>query len=110
MGALQSGLTGRSLNAFYQKATIDYVAALIFASSLGVGVLLSAVSILLYQGTITLAHSGFRLFERYDCIADDSGGLSCDDTLALNMMGITKIKVMNMVPAIFLPIILGHFM
>lgn len=110
VGALQSGLTGDH-STLFAKATIDCVAALIFASSLGVGVILSAVSILLYQGTITLCAQWISPFLS-DTIVSQMTAVGClvMIPLALNMMGITKIKVMNMVPAIFLPIILGHFM
>ena len=56
MGALDSGLRGDH-TVLYTKAIMDGISALIFASSMGIGVLLSAVPILLYQGSITLLSS-----------------------------------------------------
>lgn len=53
VGSLQSGLTGNH-STIFTKSTLDFVAAIIFASTLGVGVLFSAVLVLVYQGAITL--------------------------------------------------------
>ena len=53
VGALESGLTGNHQTLF-AKSILDGVTSLIFASSLGVGVLFSSIPVLLYQGAITL--------------------------------------------------------
>ena len=54
VGSLQSGLTGRH-ETLFAKSMLDFVAAIVFASSLGLGVIFSAVFVLVYQGAITLA-------------------------------------------------------
>lgn len=110
VGSLQSGLTGDHQTLF-TKSMLDFVAAIIFASSLGVGVLLSAGFVLVYQGAITLLAQWISPFLSEVVI----GEMTCVGSLiiiglALNMLGITKLKVMNYVPAIFIPIILCMFM
>lgn len=53
LGSIEDGLTG-NFNTLAVKAVLDGFAAMAFASSLGVGVVFSAVMVLLYQGAITL--------------------------------------------------------
>lgn len=106
VGSLQSGLTGNH-DTLFAKSLLDFVAAIIFASSLGVGVLLSAGLLFLYQGSITLLAQFIEPFLTDPVIAE----MNCVGNviiigLAMNMLGITKLKVMNFVPAILLPILL----
>ena len=106
VGSLQSGLTGNN-EILYNKSILDFVAAAIFASTLGVGVMFSAGLILVYQGSITLLSRWVAPYLSEVVIAE----MTCVGSviligLALNMLGITKLKVMNYVPAIFLPILL----
>lgn len=109
VGSLQSGLIGDN-SMIYTKSLLDFTAAIIFASTLGFGVLLSAFPILIYQGGIVLlAH--FLAPYLTDAVIGD---MTCTGSLiiiglALNMLGITKLSVMNMVPAIFLPILMHLF-
>ena len=110
VGSLQSGLSGNH-EMLFNKSILDCVAAIIFASSLGIGVMFSAVFVLVYQGTITLLAHYISPFLTDTVIAE----MTCVGSviiigLALNMIGITKLKVMNYVPAIFIPIILCMFM
>ncbi len=106
VGSLQSGLTGNH-ETLYAKSVLDFVAAIIFASTLGAGVMLSASLLFLYQGSITLLAQFIELFLTDPVIAE----MNCVGNviiigLAMNMLGISKFKVMNFVPAIFLPILL----
>lgn len=110
VGSLQSGLSGNH-EMLFNKSILDCVAAIIFASSLGIGVMFSSVFVLVYQGTITLLAHYISPFLTDTVIAE----MTCVGSviiigLALNMIGITKLKVMNYVPAIFIPIILCMFM
>lgn len=110
VGSLQSGLTGNH-ETLFAKSTIDGVAAIIFASTLGAGVLLSAGLLFVYQGSITLLAQFVEPFLTEPVIAE----MNCVGNViiigvALNMLGISKFKVMNLVPAIFLPIVLCRFM
>lgn len=106
VGSLQSGLTGNH-ETLYAKSVLDFVAAIIFASTLGAGVMLSASLLFVYQGSITLLAHFIEPFLTDPVIAE----MNCVGNviiigLAMNMLGISKFKVMNLVPAIFLPIVL----
>ncbi len=106
VGSLNSGLTGDH-TMLYAKACLDLVSSTIFASTMGVGVMLSAAVVLVLQGGIALlAHMIAPLLSE-TVIAD----MTCVGSLliiglALNLIGITKLKIMNFVPAIFLPMLL----
>ncbi len=110
VGSLQSGLVGDH-SILYNKSILDFVAAIIYASTLGIGVALSAVAVLFYQGAITLL-AGVLSPLLTDVVVNE---VTCVGSviiigLALNMLGITKLKVMNYVPAIFVPIVLCLFL
>ncbi len=109
VGALNSGLLGDN-SMLYAKSLLDLVSAFIFASSLGFGVLLSAGFVLLFQGGIALFA---RLISPLLTTAVISE-MTCVGSLliiaiGLNMLEVTKLKVMNYLPAIFVPIIIGLF-
>lgn len=106
VGSLQSGLTGDHTMLF-TKSTLDFVSSMIFASSLGIGVLFASAFVLIFQGTITLLAQWVAPFLNDAVIAEMTcaGGLLILG-LGLNMMGITKLKLMNYLPAIFVPIVL----
>lgn len=106
VGSLQSGLQGNH-EMLFNKSMLDFVAAVIFASTLGVGVLFSAGFVLLYQGSITLLAQWVAPFLTDRVISE----MTCVGSviiigLGLNILGITKLKVMNYVPGIFIPILL----
>ena len=105
VGSLESGLTGNH-NTLFAKSTLDGIAAIIFSSTMGIGVLFSSVSVLLYQGAITLAAGYIKPFLIPEVIAQMSsvGGLLIVG-LGINMLGTHKIKVGNMLPAVFIPLI-----
>jgi len=110
VGSLQSGLQGNH-EMLFNKSMLDFVAAIIFASTMGVGVMLSAAFVLVYQGAITLLAQWVAPVLSDVVIAE----MNCVGSviiigIALNLLGITKLKVMNYVPAIFIPIILCQFM
>ena len=110
VGALENGLTG-NFDTLKAKSVIDGIASIVFASSLGVGVAFSAAAIFLYQGAISLAAGLLSPLLSDAVIAE----MTCVGSLlivalSLNMLNVTKIKVMNLVPAIFLPILLCTFM
>ncbi len=110
VGSLQSGLTGNH-ETIFAKSLIDGIAAIVLASTFGIGVMLSAVFVLAYQGAITLC-AGFVAPILTDTIIAE---MTCVGSLlivglSLNMLKITKLKVMNFVPAIFMPIIIYWIM
>lgn len=109
VGSLESGLQGNHTTLF-AKSILDGVSSIIFASSLGIGVMLSSIAILLYQGSITLLAGGLSTILTDTVINNMSAvGSLLIVGLGFNMLGITKIKVANLLPAIFIPIIFGLF-
>lgn len=105
VGALESGLTGNHQTLF-AKSVLDGVSAVVFASTFGIGVLFSAVPVLLYQGSITLTASLIKPLLTPVVVTQMSavGGLLIVG-IGLNLLEIRKIKVGNMLPAIGIPLI-----
>ena len=104
VGSLQSGLTGDN-SMLYTKSMLDFISSIVLCASLGVGVILSAVTLFLYQGVITLLAQALAPILTDAVIAE----MTCVGSLliigmGLNMLGVTKIKIMNYVPAIFIVI------
>ena len=110
VGSLENGLTG-NYDTLKAKAVLDGISSIVFASSLGIGVLFSAAAIFLYQGAMSLAAGLLAPLLSDAVIAEMTCvGSLLITALGLNMLNVTKIKVMNLVPAIFLPILLCRFM
>ncbi|MBQ7091685.1 MAG: DUF554 domain-containing protein [Clostridia bacterium] len=104
VGSLQSGLTGDH-SMLYTKSMLDFISSIVLCASLGVGVILSAATLFLYQGVITLLAQALAPILTDAVIAE----MTCVGSLliigmGLNMLGVTKIKIMNYVPAIFIVI------
>lgn len=112
VGALNDGLTGNH-EMLFTKSTLDFVSSIVFASSLGLGVMLSAGAILVIEGGIAcLAGLVAPLLQQNAATIPEMTvvGSVLIVGISLNLLGITKLKVMNYVPAIFLPILLCMFM
>lgn len=110
VGSLESGLQGNN-STLFAKSILDGVSSIIFASSLGVGVMLSSIAIFIYQGSITLLAGGLSTILTDNVISNMSAvGSLLIVGLGFNMLGISKIKVANLLPGIFLPIIFGFFL
>ena len=110
VGCLNAGMLN-DYTMLYTKSTLDFCSSMIFASTLGVGVMLSAVVILIYQGGLTL----LAMFAAPLLTTAVINEMTCVGSLViiatgLNLLGVTKIKLMNYIPAMFLPIILCLFM
>lgn len=109
VGSLDSGISG-DYSTLATKSVIDGVSSIVLASTLGYGVLLSAVPIFVYQGSITLLAGVVAPYLNDYTVAE----MTCVGSLliiaiALNMLKITNIKVMNSLPAVFLPVIICQF-
>ncbi len=110
VGSLQSGLTGNH-ETIFTKSMLDFVSAIILGSSLGLGVCLSGAFVLVYQGAIVLlARWAAPILSDYVVAEMSCAGSLLIVALGLNMLGVTKLKVGNLLPAMFLPIILCLFM
>lgn len=105
VGAIQSGLTGNH-EILFSKALLDGIVAATMAVSLGAGVVLSSLSVLVYQGIITVL-AQFMQSLLSDVVVTEMtavGGVLIM-AIGLNFLEIKRIKVGNMLPAIFLPIL-----
>lgn len=106
MGSLQSGLTGEH-SILYAKSILDGVTSIVLASTMGWGVALSALPLLLYQGGITLLAGFIEPLVIQEAINEMKavGGLLIV-AIALNMLELTKIRIGNMLPAVVYAVLL----
>ena len=110
VGSIDSGISGDNTT-LYSKSVIDCISAAVFASAMGLGVVLSSVAVLVIEGGLTLLATVVQPVLTANVVAHMSViGSLLIVAISLNMMGVTKIKVMNIIPAIFLPILLWLFM
>lgn len=106
VGSFEAGISGK-YETIFSKSIIDGITSIIFSSTLGIGVILSAVTVFIYQGIMTLAAVGLKSVLTAAIINEmtAAGGLIIIG-LSLNLMGVTKIKVANLLPALcVLPLI-----
>jgi len=109
VGSLESGLQG-DYTTLFAKSILDGISSVIFASTLGIGVILSVGTVFIYQGAITLSAGLLSGVLSLSVITNMSAvGSLLIIGLGLNMLGMTKIKVANLLPAVFIPIIFGFF-
>ncbi len=109
IGPIESALTGVH-DTLYAKSMLDGVMSVIFASTLGFGVLLSGFSVLFYQGSIALLASLLKPFMTMVTISLISGvGSLMILGLGINMVFSLNLKVSNMLPSILIPLLIGLF-
>lgn len=105
VGSLNSGLRGDH-EMLFTKSVLDGVMALSLASTPGAGVAFSAVPVLLYQGVIALSAGALAPLLSSAAIADmTAAGSLLIVAIALNQLKCTDIKVVNYIPAVFLPLV-----
>lgn len=109
VGSLQSGLS-LDHSTLFAKSLIDGIAAVVLASSLGLGVIFSSIFCLVYEGLLALGAQFIAPFLTETVISE----MTCVGSLliigiGINMLFKDKLRVMNMVPAVFLPILLCRF-
>ena len=110
LGSFQDGLTG-VYSTLAIKSLLDGFTAIALASSLGWGVTLSAITVLLYQGALTLSAAWAKPFLTDPMIGEMTavGGLLIVG-IGLNILGIVRVRVANMLPAlIFAPLLTAIF-
>lgn len=105
MGSIQDGL-GQGYTILLTKSSLDFIAAIILTSSLGVGVPCSALTVLVYQGGLTLLAGTFRdvlagaLLDQL-CMV----GYAIVLCIGINFFGVVKIKTANLLPALLVPVL-----
>lgn len=102
LGSLSDGL-GRGADQLYVKAILDGFSAIAFASALGGGVLLSALAVAVYQGTLTLVGHllGTLLTTAETDALTITGGIILLG-LAVRLLGIKQVRVADLLPALVL--------
>ncbi len=104
IGALDSGLR-HDHDVLFTKGIIDGFTAIILASTLGIGVLLSAFPVFIYQGAIALLAGVISTYipeAALDLFIQEmtaTGGVMIM-AIGLNIAGLTKIRVANLLPGI----------
>lgn len=107
IGSIQAGLN-KDYSILFAKSTMDFVSSIVFAAALGPGVFLSAVTVLVFQGAIALLAGLAAPVLSTEVITEMSAvGGALFIGMAINLLGLReeKIKVGDMLPAIFLPIL-----
>lgn len=106
VGGLNAGLSGDNTMLF-TKSVLDFISSAVFSATLGIGVMLAAGSVFLYQGAIVLLAQLIAPFLTDAVIVE----LNCAGSLMIlalgfNLVGISKFKVANFLPAlIFVPFV-----
>lgn len=105
VGAIQSGLTGNH-EILFSKAMLDGIISITMTVSMGIGVLFSSISVFIYQGTITIL-AQFLQSILNDAVVNEMTSIGGVLIMAIsfNFLEIKRIKVGNMLPAIFIPIV-----
>ncbi|WP_312470728.1 DUF554 domain-containing protein [Neobacillus sp.] len=104
IGALDSGIRGDH-DVLYTKSLIDGFTALILTTTLGIGVIFSAIPVVLYEGLIALFATQIdrfvpqALMDQFMVEMTATGGIMIL-AIGLNLTGIAKIKVANLLPSI----------
>ena len=108
VGSINSGLgVEGGLEMIYTKSVMDFISSIVLAASIGIGVMFSSAFVLIFQGGIVLLATLLAPVLTANAIAE----ITCVGSiliigLALNIVGATKIKIANYLPAIvFAPII-----
>lgn len=101
VGSLNSGLSGDN-TLIYTKSVLDLISSCMLASTLGVGVLFAAVFLLLYQGGLVLLAGLLQNVLTDTALISE---ITCAGSvmiigLGLNIIGLTKFKVANFLPAL----------
>ncbi len=105
VGSLEDGLTGNT-DTLFAKSILDGVSAVVFAATMGIGVSFSALSVLFYQGSITLLAGLIKPMLNDVVISQMSlVGSVLILCIGITLLEIKKMKVGNMLPAVFIPFI-----
>ena len=110
VGSIQSGLSGNH-GILFSKAVLDGITAVTFAATMGAGVVLSGISVLIYQGIITMLASFMQSLLSAVVVNEMTaiGGVIIMG-IGLNFLIANRMRVGNLLPSIFIPIIYYMFL
>lgn len=106
MGSFESGINGNN-SIIYAKSALDFVSSMMFAAAMGLGVPFAALFVLVFQGALTLLAGVLSPFLSAAVVTEMSAvGGTILVGMGINLLELSpnRIKVANMLPAIFLPI------
>jgi hypothetical protein len=105
LGTIQEG-TGVSSDLLFTKSLMDFFSSIILASAFGVGVIVSAIPLFLFQGALTLLAMGISEFFTPEIIhgLTNIGGILLIG-LGINILEIKKLRIMNMVPSLLIVVL-----
>ena len=107
VGSLEDGIKADP-TILLAKSALDGITSMIFASAMGAGVLLSGAAVGLYQGLITLSSAFVSpLLDGATVDRMSLVGSVLIVAIGLNMLKVAKVKVGNLLPAVFVPIAYG---
>lgn len=107
MGSIQDGL-GQGYSILLTKSSLDFIASIVLAASLGIGVICSAATVLVYQGALTLLAGALgdilvgTLLDQI-CMV----GYAIVLCIGINFFGVVKIKTANLLPALLGPVLVN---
>ena len=105
VGSMQSGLLGNH-EILFSKSVIDGATSIVFAASMGIGVVFSALPVFFYQAGIVLASMAVKDLLKPDIIREMSAvGSLLVAAIGFNFLSVKEIKVANFIPAIFIPLV-----
>jgi len=108
VGSLEDGLFGKA-DLLYIKSVLDGFASLILSSGLGIGVLFSFLTVLIFQGSLTLLGNQLEFILREDIITEMSaGGGLLIVGIGLQLLDIKKIRVANLLPTLIYAVVLAY--
>lgn len=109
LGAFEEGFSGKT-DLLFAKSVLDGFSSIILSASLGFGVMIAIIPLIIYQGSLTLFAVGLENYLDDRVISQMSavGGILLIG-LGISILEIKKIKVLNMVPALILAVIIAYF-
>lgn len=110
VGSMNAGISGDN-QMLYTKSVLDLISSTMLGASLGIGVLFSSVFVLVFQGGLVALSMGLGSFLNDFAVAElICAGSVMIIALGLNLIGITKIKVANLLPGlVFVPVVCKIF-
>lgn len=107
VGSIQDGVSGDA-SVLYAKSLLDGFASVVFASSLGIGVIFSSLTVLIFQGSLTLLGEKLSFLLKPEVLDElvATGGLIIVG-IGIYLLGIKRIKVGNFLPALVVVVILA---
>lgn len=107
VGSIQDGVSGDA-SVLYAKSLLDGFASVVFASSLGIGVIFSSLTVLIFQGSLTLLGGELSFLLKPEVLNElvATGGLIIVG-IGIYLLGIKKIKVSSFLPALVVAVVLA---